>query len=86
MVPREWIQPIRNGLRLMRAHSATFSMLACHGKGWKHYTKAAFLSLRRHHLPSSVRLCNNQTDLVTIICQCNRPKTCSRICMSRMAH
>ena len=29
MVP----QPIRNGLRPMRAHSVTFSMLACHGKG-----------------------------------------------------
>ena len=30
---REWIQPIRNGLWLMRAHSVTFPMLACNGKG-----------------------------------------------------
>ena len=26
-------QPTRNGLRLMRVHNVTFSMLACHGKG-----------------------------------------------------
>ena len=29
---RQWIQPIRNGLQLMRAHSVTFSMIG-HGKG-----------------------------------------------------
>ena len=32
MVPKECIQPIRNGFRQMRAHSVTFSMLACDGK------------------------------------------------------
>ena len=38
-----------------------FSMLACHGKGCWSYTKASFLSSRRHNLPSKVKLCNNQT-------------------------
>ena len=55
---REWIQPIRNGLRLMRVRSVTFSMLACHGKGWWSYTKAAFLSSQRHNFPSKVFLLN----------------------------
>ena len=44
----------------MRAHIiVTFSMLVCHGQGWSNYTKAAFLSLWRHNLPSKVRLPNN---------------------------
>ena len=43
-----------------RAHCDVFR-LACHGKGWRSYTNAAFLSSRRHTLPSKVRLRNDQT-------------------------
>ncbi len=39
-------------------------------KGWWNYTKAAFLSLRRHNLPSTVSLCNNQTAR-NVYCRCN---------------
>ena len=45
----------------MRAHSVTFSMLACNGKGSGNYTNAAFLSSRRHNLSSKLKLRNNQT-------------------------
>ena len=64
MVPtpqREWIQPIRHGFLLLRAHLVTFFRLDCHGKGWRSYTKAAFLSSLRHNLHSKVRLRNDQT-------------------------
>ena len=60
--------------KVMRAHSVTFSMLACHGKGWWTFTKAAFLSLLRHNLPSKVRLRNNQTAR-NVYCGCNNSDT-----------
>ena len=50
--------------------SVRFSMLACHGKVWWSYTKAAFLSSRRHNLPTKVKLPNNQTAR-NVYCGCN---------------
>ena len=34
VLQREWIQPIGNGIGLMRAHIVTYSRLACYGKRW----------------------------------------------------
>ena len=56
--------------KLMRAHSVTFSMLACHGNGWWNFTNVAFLSLRTHNLTFKVRLRNNQTAR-NVYCGCN---------------
>ena len=62
MVPKEiGFNQSDNGVLLLRAHIVMFFRLACHGKGWRCYTKAAFLSSRRHNLPSKVRLRNDQT-------------------------
>ena len=47
MVPKEsGFNLSETACGLFRAHSVTFSMLACHDKGWGNYTKAALLSLR----------------------------------------
>ena len=71
MIPKEsGFNQITNDFRQMRAHRVTFSMLAFHGKGWLNYTKAAFLSSRRHNLPSKVKLCNNQT-VRNVYCGCD---------------
>ena len=68
MVPqREWIQPIRNGFRLMRAPRVTFSMLACHSKGIQ----------RQHFCHHGDTICHQKSGYVTTklhgtsTCGCN---------------
>ena len=39
MVPNESGFNQQNCFRIMRAHSVTFAMRACHGKGWLSYTR-----------------------------------------------
>ena len=63
-------QPIKNGLRIMRAHIVTGSRPPAMARDSVVLRKAAFLSSLRHNLPSKVRLRNKQTTR-NVYCGCN---------------
>ena len=91
MVPgREWIQPIRHGFQLLRAHIVTFFRLACHGKGWRSYTKAAFFVITETHFAfkSQVKERLNSTERLHVdatIMRCFQAQLFSRLLPSSYA-
>ena len=79
------IQPIRNTLQIMRAHSVTFSMLACNGERRWTYKNATFLPSCSHNSPSNDS-CQSEkmaTLLSSLFCFCLSNQSKSRITVYR---